>query len=105
MRDGVEIYEIQGKAMDNAWLAKNRILLEEHAIDEMRQHGLVPVMDISPGLTSSFNEEEEIFEFKITMYGYDMGEQASQYMGIILNDGLLISKDAKKVAICDIERI
>lgn len=105
VRDGVELYEIQGKALDNAWLAKNRAVLEDHALDEMRQHGLVPVIDMCPGLTSNFNHEEEIFEFKITMYGYHVGEKAQDYLGILLSDGILVSKDAKRVALCDVEGI
>ncbi len=103
MQDGVELYEVQGKALDNAWLAKNRNILEDHALDEMRLHGLVPIIDRSPGLTSSYNEEDEVFEFKITMYGYHIGDQAHEYLGLLLNDGILVSRDAKRVALCDAE--
>lgn len=105
LQDGIEYYEIEGQALDNAWIAKNREMLESHVYDDMRSRGIVPVLDNPPVLTSTFDAEREIFEFKIGAYGYPMGDRATDYLGIIFKDGILVSADAKRVALADGEGI
>lgn len=100
VQDGIELYEVVGTALDNAWLAKNRDMLEDHAVEDMRDNGLIPVLDISPGLSSCFLAEQEIFEFRIHIYGFKVGKEKSrEYLGILINDGLIVNKDATHAAL------
>lgn len=105
MKDGIKLYEVDGQALDNAWIARNREMLDKHVVDDMRANGYVPVLDIDPTFVSTFDHETETFKFTVGIYGYQMGEKAYEYMGILYHDGILVSKDAKKVALYDAEGI
>lgn len=103
MKDGIELYEVEGEALDNAWIAKNREMLDNHVIEDMRVNGYVPVLDKEGTFSHTFNAETETFTFKIGFYGYKVGERAHEYFGILCTDGILVSKDHKRVALCDAE--
>lgn len=105
MRDGIKLYEVDGEALDNAWIAKNRDMLDRHVVDDMRANGYIPVLDIDPEFTSVFDPEKETFKFTVGIYAYYMGDKSEEYMGIIYNDGILISRDQKKVMLYDAEGI
>lgn len=105
VQDGVELYVVQGQALDNAWIARNREMLEDHAIEDMRAGGLIPVLDVAPSLTSDFDPETETFTFKVSIYGYRVGDKSYDLLGILSNEGILVYKDLRRVAFCDADEI
>lgn len=101
IRDGIKIYEVEGEALDNAWITRNREMLEGSVYNDMRSNGYVPVLDFDPEFSSEYLADTETFKFKISVQGYKMGDKAADYLGILLGDGIMISADARRVALCD----
>lgn len=100
--DEAKPYVITGIAKDNAWIVKNRNNIESYIHDDMRQNGWIPILDSSSGLNISFDPEAENFSYKITMFGYKVGDKAQDYLGVLAEHGLLLSQDMKQVSILDL---
>lgn len=95
-------YSMEGEAKDHEWILANRTMLESYLIEDMREKGFIPVLDASAGLSYAFNEEKQTFDFSIKAKAVQVGRQKSQqYMGIILGEGIMVSKDAENVALYD----
>lgn len=92
-------YSVEGTAVDQEWLIKNREYLEEELTKDMKLKGYVPVLDMSPGLIVSYNEELENFDYKIEMMAYWVGPRAQYLMGIMAAEALLIGENAESVSI------
>ena len=97
-----EPYVFEGEALDNAWILKNRQMIEQYAIDEMRNDGYVPILDSSSGLEISFDQEREIFKYNLKIYGYKLGAEANNYMGILQDECLLVANDMQAVSIIEL---
>lgn len=93
-------YEITGTVKDNSWLYANKEMLESYLRDDMRDHNILPLLDVPVNITCSYNEAGGIFEFTMVAPGVQM-EEPTKYMGILINDGLIVGADAKKVLLCD----
>lgn len=89
-------YEITGTVKDNGWLYANKSLLEGHLLDDMRANNILPILDMPVNISCSYIEEDDIFQFSMIAAGYQM-ESSTEYLGILLKDGLIVSADAKKV--------
>lgn len=89
-------YEITGTVKDNGWLYANKEMLEGHLLDDMRYNNILPILDMPIHISCSYVEDQDIFEFSMRAAGYQMDE-ATEYMGILIKDGVIVSADAKKV--------
>lgn len=96
-----EGYIVTGTADDNAWVYKNREFIEEYARDEMRNQGLIPVLDGVSNFSVSFDAETEKFSYEVTIPGYRHGK-ANEYVGILAQQALLISKDMEQVSVVEL---
>ena len=63
--------------------AKERIIKDIEG--EMRDEGYVPVLDYPLLFTRNYIQEEENFEFEITLCGAYIGEEESWLVGGIMN--------------------
>ncbi len=93
-------YKIEGTAVDQDWIVKNRTMIEEYSRDDMRAHGFVPVLDIPTALTWSWDEPKNVFNYTLTCAGQYMGKRkAKLYVGILHEQGIRITVDGKTVEI------
>lgn len=93
--DALEPYIISGIAVDQSWLYKHQKELEQYAMDEMRESGLVPVFDVSPGLNKlEYDAKENVFNYEIEIKGYRVGTPRSyEIMGLSIEHGLMFMKN------------
>lgn len=94
-------YKIDGEAKDHEWLLANRKTLESHMFEEMRLSGILPILDRDTNLSFDFKPDTETFTFELSSTGYRVGTEALDWLGIIYDEGVLISPDYKRVALCD----
>jgi hypothetical protein len=74
----IKAFGFDGVIHDEASILR---LKEEYArllATEMRLSGYVPRLDISTNFTIEYNENKEVFKFKITGYGTYVGKKKSQ---------------------------
>lgn len=93
----IKSFGLEGTILDDSKIAR----LKEEYIRllslEMKLSGYVPRLDIDPDFTISYNEERNVFSFKLTIYGTFVGKKKSRW--IIGIDGTkLISIQQNKLA-------
>jgi hypothetical protein len=93
-------YKVEGTAIDEVWIVKNRNMVEDHMRDDMRAHGFIPVLDIPTELEWAWDQERNVFTYQLTAFGKHVGKRkAKQYLGILDESGLALTKDGKKVTL------
>ena len=96
-----ETFEIYGDAVDQEWIFKNRLRIEEETMDEMRRQGLIPVLDLSEGIKHEYNVETERFNYTLNIPGF-RHPRAQDYLGIISAQALLINHDMTQVSVVEL---
>lgn len=91
----MEKYTIEGVAEDNAWLARNRELLDAHLLDDMRTNNVLPVLDYSPELQVELTTGNK-FAFRLWCRGFPV-DNARGWLGILVADRVVVSVDGKHV--------
>lgn len=84
----IKTFYLDGSIRDDASIARLKTEYVKLLTEEMTFSGYVPRLDIDPDFTISYNEQAEIFEFKLTMYGVFLGKKKSKWITGI--DGTLI---------------
>jgi hypothetical protein len=102
VNDGIYDYIITGSARDHEWILANRKMVEMYMYDEVRSAGYLPILDESPELSYEYDSENELFTYRVSMPTYKVRDGVSEkFYGILLNDGVAISKNFDSVALCD----
>lgn len=95
-----EEYSLVGEAKDSEWVVKNRHILEQYMMEEMREHGFIPVLDMNTDIEMSYKPETETFDYKIICKGYQVGRaKALRYAGVLVSQGIVIAQDGETVAL------
>lgn len=75
----IKSFALEGTILDDSKIAR----LKEEYIRllglEMRLSGYVPRLDIDPDFTISYNEDRNVFSFKLTTYGTFIGKKKSRW--------------------------
>lgn len=80
----IKAFPVDGQAIDIESIVRIRTEVESRIVDDMRERGYVPVMDITPELYTDYDEEQENFRFAIIVYGTYLGKaRARKVMGIL----------------------
>ena len=74
----IKNFILDGIIKDDSAIGRLRYEVAKLKIEEMRELGYVPRLDIDPNFTIKYNEEKEYFEFTITIYGTYLGKKKSQ---------------------------
>ncbi len=97
-------YKINGEAKDQEWIVNNRAKLESYMVDDMREHGYIPILDADTGLKWDYNAEKGTFNFSLEAKAYRVGKQrAKQITGIILSQGIALDLDGQASSIVTIK--
>ena len=100
--DSVVDYTVPGTAIDHEWILRNQNSLEGYALEEMRKSGLIPVLDISPGLTYEYDAEKEVFNYVVTLKGIVTPDgRPTKAWGIMVGRGVLIGERGQTVSLVD----
>lgn len=89
-------FSIDGKAVDGETIIRIRKQIEDHIVDDMRNRGYVPVIDIMPSLYWEYDKDHEQFSYTLTVYGIYVGKRKSkEILGILDHRPIYIEHDRK----------
>jgi len=74
----IKTFTLDGIIKDDSAIGRLRQEVAKLKIEEMREEGYVPRLDIDPNFTIKYNETKEYFEFTLTVYGTYLGKKKSQ---------------------------
>lgn len=87
-------FTVHGVARDQSWIVNNQLLIETYVHEEMLAKGFLPVLDRQSELRWSYNEEDDTFNYTITIECLKVGRRKSKkFRGVVLNQGLLIDME------------
>lgn len=101
--ENLQDFVVDGEAVDHEWLIKNRNLLEDYAILEMRDQGWIPVLDMSPGLSFEYDESKEIFKYQVVIKGLKKVNGPVTELGILATKGIVIDSNNCWIPLVDAE--
>lgn len=97
------LYKIDGTAVDQDWIVKNRQMIEEYTRDDMREKGFIPVLDVSTNLKWEWDQDNNVFKYRLECFGKYVGKRkAKLYIGILSEQGIVLSADGKSVEIIEL---
>ena len=76
----IKRFSLDGNIHDDSAIARLKTEYIRLVTSEMRLSGYALRLDIDPDFTIRYNEEQEIFEFKLSMYGTYVGREQSKWI-------------------------
>ncbi len=93
MQRKIREFIIDGVAIDGETIIRLRPLVEEAAIQELRQRGYVPVIDKETELTWEYDKENNRFNYWVKLYMVYIGKKkAYEILGMIGSRPIFIEK-------------
>jgi hypothetical protein len=93
----IKRFSLNGQIYDEATMPRLKIEYVRLLVTQMRIRGYVPRLDIEPDFTIQFNENIEIFTFKLSVYGIYVGKRKSEWiLGIDGHKAIYIAKNKSK---------
>lgn len=84
MHSKIKDYHLTGQISGgNIVEVKERLIKEVE--DDMREDGYVPVYDLDPQFSRSYNALEEAFDFHLTLYGVYVGEDRAWQIACLMH--------------------
>jgi hypothetical protein len=77
MHKTIKRFGMEGKIGDDADFTRLRSQYESLIVQEMRDLGYVPVLDLGPYWSTSYVKLEETYEFIVSVYGVYIGRRRS----------------------------
>jgi hypothetical protein len=71
-------FTINGVIGDDSQIIKMRELYEKTIVQQMRDKGYVPVLDMAPQFNTSYVEQKNQYGFSLTMFAVYVGKNKSQ---------------------------
>lgn len=90
MHDDIKRFGLTGTITSDRFVSARDALVRE-VEDSMRDEGFVPVLDLIPQFTRSYEPETETFSFEISVYGTYVGEEESWQVAGTMN-GIPVAK-------------
>jgi hypothetical protein len=80
----IKHFSIDGEAVDQEAIIRIRREVESRIIDDMRDSGYVPALDVTPEMFWEYNKDRESFRFVIIVYGSFVGKRrATEILGLL----------------------
>jgi len=77
MHKTIKRFGMSGKIGDDADFARLRSYYEHMVLEEMRELGYVPVLDLGPYFSTAFDKPKAIYQFDLSVYGVYLGRRRS----------------------------
>ena len=78
LKRNIKSFLMGGVIKDDAAIGKSRIMYEKLVLDDMRSRGYVPVLDLEPQFSITYNEKKDNYSFYLEMFGVYVGKKKSQ---------------------------
>ena len=75
----IKRFGMEGIIVDDSAIGRLRIECGKLVIEEMKDLGYVPRLDIDPDFTISYNHIKEYFEFTLSVYGSYIGRKRARW--------------------------
>ncbi|CAB4242212.1 hypothetical protein UFOVP222_54 [uncultured Caudovirales phage] len=76
----IKTFILDGIIKNDSAIGRLRYEFIDMKIEEMREIGYVPRLDINPNFTIQYNVEKDYFEFKLTVYGTHIGKRRAKWI-------------------------
>lgn len=96
----IETFSVDGIARDQESIIRIRVELEHRIIEQMREKGYVPILDITPELYWEYindGPDKEKFKFLLVLYGTHVGEKSNQIMGMLGPHAIMFEPFEEKI--------
>lgn len=87
---------MDGLLGNDADIIRLRAQWEKMLIDDMRDEGCVPVLGLGPLWSTSYDQEKDIYNFELTIYGISVGRKKSHEIEGMDVSGRLISRSTRQ---------
>ena len=78
LKRNIKSFLMGGVIKDDAAIGKSRIMYEKLVLDDMRSRGYVPVLDLEPQFSITYNEKKDNYSFYLEMFGVYVGKKKAQ---------------------------
>jgi hypothetical protein len=76
----IKKFDLNGNIYDDSAILRLKTEYVRLLVSEMKISGYVPRFDIDPDFTMRYNEQAEIFEFKLSIYGIYVGKKKTEWI-------------------------
>lgn len=77
MHKTIKRFGLDGEIGDDADFARLRTQYEHMVVEEMRELGYIPVLDLGPYFSTEFDKEKSKYQFILSVYGVYVGRRRS----------------------------
>lgn len=96
MHRKIRRFGMDGIIADDSMFTTKKQQYIQLIIDDMRNRGYVPVLNMGPYFATSYNMEKNHYDFVVTAYGVFVGERkAWKIEGIDVDSGTLFPKSTR----------
>jgi hypothetical protein len=82
LKRNIKSFLIGGVIKDDSSIGRSRLLYERTLLQQMRDKGYVPVLDLDPQFSIKYNESKDNYSFNLEMFGVYVGKKkALMYVG------------------------
>ena len=74
----IKTFKLDGIIKQDSAIGRLRVEVARLKIEEMRELGYVPRLDIDPNFTIQYNHTKDYYEFTLTIYGTYVGKKRAQ---------------------------
>ena len=85
----IKRFQIDGIFKDDSDMIRVRAQYESMTVQSMRGDGYIPVLDIDPTFSVSYNSEDKIWSFILTLHGVYVGKVKAWHIEGISNNKML----------------
>jgi len=78
LKRNIKAFLIGGVIKDDASIGKSRLMYERTLLQQMRDRGYVPVLDLEPQFSIKYNENKDTYSFNLEMFGVYVGKKKAQ---------------------------
>jgi hypothetical protein len=78
LKRNIKSFLISGVIKDDAGIGKTRAMYERIQLQDMRDKGYVPVLDLEPQFSIKYNEQKDSYSFFLEMFGVYVGKKKAK---------------------------
>ena len=75
LKKNIKSFIVSGVIKDDSAIGRVRQMQEKLLLEDMRDRGYVPVLDLDPQFSISYNESRDNYSFYLEMFGVYVGKK------------------------------
>ena len=78
LKRNIKAFLMGGVIKDDSSIGKSRLMYEKLLLQQMRDRGYVPVLDLEPQFSIKYNESKDTYSFNLEMFGVYVGKKKAK---------------------------